>query len=223
MVDTVICRVDRCLLEDRCHVKTAAFGPDLDQAKGRAFVKNDDQQTAAYYADKYTLSLALMKNGRESVLTDELCHAARGRNIARGERRKAGRVHVADLTVKGDRLAVAVDEKDHAGGTLGTKPRQHGLELGKLVFLQYKRRFCHLDTLVVREEGEQGIELYKMNYAVCGMGGQRTKNAAKTNLSQTSELQQEDFRSASPASDFSEIVHSLSNVLIKNIDNAMGT
>jgi hypothetical protein len=51
-----------------------------------------------------------------------------------------------------------------------------------------------LDTLVVREEGELGLELYKMNYAVCGMGGQRTKNAAKTNLSHTAALQQEYFQ-----------------------------
>ena len=56
-------------------------------------------------------------------------------NIAGREGGKARGVHVADLAVKGDRLAVAVDQKYDTRRALDTKPCQNGLEPLKLMFL----------------------------------------------------------------------------------------
>jgi hypothetical protein len=59
-------------------------------------------------------------NGRKNLFADELCHACRRGDISGGKRRKAGRIHVTDIAVKGDRLAVPIDQKDDTGGALDT-------------------------------------------------------------------------------------------------------
>lgn len=49
--------------------------------------------------------------------------------------------------MKGDRLAVTVDQKDNPCGALDTEPRQDDLDPMELVFLYYEGRFCHLVCL----------------------------------------------------------------------------
>ncbi len=128
-------RIRSCFVEDRCNIVTAALRADLYQSKRRALIENGYKQAAAYNADEDALAFAFVKDRRESVFTDDLGHAARGRNVSRCQRRKAGRVHIADVAVKSDRLAVTIDQKNDARGALDTKACQNALEPLKLMFL----------------------------------------------------------------------------------------
>jgi hypothetical protein len=57
--------------------------------------------------------LALVNDRRENIFADEFRHTRRRGDIAGGEARKTRRIHIADVAVKGDRLTVAVNQKNH--------------------------------------------------------------------------------------------------------------
>ncbi len=124
-----------CFVEDRGDIVAAAFCADLYESQRRALIENGYEQAAADYADENTFAFAFVKDRRKRVFANDLSHAARGRDISGGERRKAGRVHIADVAVKGDRLTVAIDQKHNARGALDTKAGQNYLEPLKLMFL----------------------------------------------------------------------------------------
>ena len=85
-----------------------------------------------------------MNDSGESVFAYQFRHAASGGDVAGSEARKAGRVHVADLAVKGDRLSVAIDEHDDTGSAFDAEACKDVFDPRKLVFLYYEGRLCHL-------------------------------------------------------------------------------
>jgi hypothetical protein len=85
-----------------------------------------------------------MHHGREGIFADELGHGTCRSNVPGGKRCKARRIHVADVAMKGYRLAVTVDKKNGAGRALNADPRQDVFQPLKLVFLQDKRRVWNL-------------------------------------------------------------------------------
>src|SRR5688572_27402010 len=98
-------------------------------------VKYNDQKAAADHANKNAFVLTFMNYSGKDVLPNEFCHAGCCSNIAGRERRKARGIHVADIAVECDRLAVAIDEKDNTRGTLDPHAFQNGADLIILLFL----------------------------------------------------------------------------------------
>jgi len=73
-----------------------------------------------------------------------LGHARRGGYVSGREGRKARGVHVADLAVKGDRLAVAVNQEYGSRGAFDAQAGENTFNSLELVFLYNNGRFCHL-------------------------------------------------------------------------------
>lgn len=85
-----------------------------------------------------------MNDGRKNFFADQLGHACSGGYVAGGERGKASGVHVADLAVEGDRLAVAVNQEYGSSGTFDAQACENTFNSLELAFLYDKGRFCHL-------------------------------------------------------------------------------
>jgi hypothetical protein len=83
-------------------------------------------------------------DGGKYVFADQFGHAAGGGNITGGERREAGGVHVAYLTVKGNGLTISVNEENYPGGTFDAQTGEDRFHSLELLFLNYEGRLCHL-------------------------------------------------------------------------------
>src|SRR5689334_190186 len=78
------------LLEDGGQLVRDLLDAQLDQPEAGALVKDYDQQHAPDDADVYALALALVREGRELLLADELRHASCRRDVTSGERSQTG-------------------------------------------------------------------------------------------------------------------------------------
>jgi len=132
-------------------LKTGSLAADLDETDCRPLVKYDNKQAAADHSYVDAFALTLVDDSGKFVLADELGHAGRRRNITGSQRRKTGRVHITDIAVKSDRLAVSVNQEYDASGTFYTQPRENSLYSLKLSFLYYKGRFSHFGFGVRKE------------------------------------------------------------------------
>ena len=81
--------------------------------------------------------LALVELGRELLLLEELGHAARRGDVARGERRQRRRVHVLGVAARGDELAVLVDDEDDPRVRVFDEAIHHVLDLVELLLVHH--------------------------------------------------------------------------------------
>lgn len=144
LVQTMICRISRDVLEDRGDLVTRFLGAEFHQSERRTLVEDHDQEAPSDDADENALAFTLVDDTRKNVLSDEFGHRARRRDISGRERRKTRRVHVADIAVERDRLTVPVNEKHHSRRALDTQPHKDAFDLLKLMFVNDSWRFDHL-------------------------------------------------------------------------------
>jgi hypothetical protein len=76
-----------------------------------------------------------MDDRRKHIFANEFRHARSCGHITGSQGRKAGRIHVANVAVKGDRLAVAVNKKHNPCRTFNADAFEYILEPQKLLFL----------------------------------------------------------------------------------------
>src|SRR5438128_12360082 len=77
LVEPVVGRISRRLIQNSRDLKTSAFRSNLNQTQSRAFVKDNHEQAAADDANKNTFAFAFVDDRRKDVLADQLGHAAR--------------------------------------------------------------------------------------------------------------------------------------------------
>jgi len=103
------CRFGEDFLNCGGDLEACPLAAYLNETDGRAFVEYDNQQAAADNTDVNTFAFTFMDDSGEFILADEFRHAGGRRYITGGQRRKACRIHVADVAMKRYRLAVSVN------------------------------------------------------------------------------------------------------------------
>ena len=115
LIDAVIGGFAVGFVQDRGDLVAAAFCADLYEPERRTLVENHDQQAAADDADVDALAFAFVDTDGKVSSPISFAMLLRRRDIARRERGKACRIHIADIAVKRDRLAVTVDQEIRRG------------------------------------------------------------------------------------------------------------
>ena len=121
----------------RIEALRGALDAQAHQAERGAGVEDhDEDHPVADERDVHVVLLALVEEDRELFFAEELGEAARGGDVAGGERGERRGVHAARVARRGDELAVLVDEEDDLGVGLATESLDLGHDLLELLLVE---------------------------------------------------------------------------------------
>ena len=107
-------------------------------------IEDDDEDDSI--ADELDVDVRLftfVKLGGELVLLEQLRHAARRGDVARGEGGEAGRVDVVDVAGRRDELTVLVDDEDDLGVRVTNQTVHDRLDLIELLLVHHHLGIDH--------------------------------------------------------------------------------
>ena len=135
--------------------------PEPDEAERGALVEDHHQDhPLGHDGDVDVVALALVEEDRELLLADQAGQPVGGGHVAGGERGEGGGVEVLDLALRGDLLAVLVDEEDDLGVGVDAELRDDLLDLVELLLVHHNVGRRHSVILLCGEArpGRSGRE-----------------------------------------------------------------
>ena len=91
-------------------------------------------------------ALTLMKEDGELFLADQFCQAIRGGHVAGRQRGERRRIDAAHVTMRGDLLAVLVDQEDDFRVGVDLQTRERVLDLQVLLLVHDEIRRGHFSV-----------------------------------------------------------------------------
>src|SRR6266404_3486375 len=127
-------------LENRVHLRGCALDSQPNKTKTRTLIENNNQyHPRRDYRNVKVVALTLVGENRKAALADQVSQSVSGGDVAGRQTRQAGRVQVEHFSVRGDLLAVLIDQKNKLGVRVGAQAGDYTLELLVLLFVQYNR------------------------------------------------------------------------------------